>query len=127
MSSTNKYYDAAMNADEFFRRLDHHKLKHADQQFALLIGAGCSRDCDIKTASELVEKWLERLKQINAQPNEKPLETWLQDIEYDPNNPAKSYSEVFKALHPHTDRLPDVSTGLIQRNSITRNCSTSPG
>ena len=109
MSATDKYYHAEMNADEFFRRLDHDELKHPDQQFALFIGAGCSRDCGIKTASELVQEWLKLLKDINAQPNQEPLDEWLKEIAYDQGNPAKSYSNVFKALYPQVaDRQADL-------------------
>ncbi|MEE9554325.1 MAG: SIR2 family protein [candidate division Zixibacteria bacterium] len=87
-----------ISAQEFARRL-RSSICEQNGRFTFFIGAGCSISSEIPGAGTLVEKWLRKLKDFKTG-NADDLGSWENELfpDYDPDNPASSYSNVIEEL-----------------------------
>jgi protein O-mannosyl-transferase len=75
-----------------------------DRRFAFVLGAGASKSSGIKLASEMVVDWINQLHRASASAQGQAESEWanaanLKIAEFDPLNPAASYSALYQRMY----------------------------
>lgn len=88
-----------IDVQEFVRRLKKSAVDSPTARFAIFLGAGCSVSSGIPTASELVDRWLPRLKEIRTG-NQIGWEAWASTAYpgYIPQKSASLYKKIIEDL-----------------------------